>query len=315
MGSSNFVTQVDPVFIFVTVVSVLFIVGITIVMLFFLFRYHKKRNKEAKDIHGHAGLEVIWTIIPLIIVTAMFYYGWVGFKKMLNPPKDSFEIKATGRMWSWLFEYENGFQTDTLYVPINKPVELTLNSLDVIHSLYIPAFRVKKDVVPGKLKNKLWFIAEETGSYDIFCAEYCGQRHSYMLSKVVAMPQNEFNDWYASVAPDTTGRTKTTKESSSEEAMAQKGSMIVKTKGGCLSCHTLDGSKLIGPSFKGIFGKQVTVETDGEERTLTVDEKYIRKSIHDPGAEIVKGYPKVMPVPPLTDEEIEEVVAFIKTLK
>jgi cytochrome c oxidase subunit 2 len=315
MESGNFVTVVDPVFIFVTVVAVLFIVGITATMLYFLYRYNKKRNKIAKDIHGHAGLEVIWTLVPMVIVTAMFYFGWVGFKKMLNPPKDAMEVKVTGRMWSWLFEYHNGIQTDTLYVPTNKPIKLTLNSLDVIHSFYIPAFRVKKDVVPGKLKNKMWFIAEEAGSYDVECAEYCGQRHSYMLSKVIAMPQNEFNDWYASTAPDTTGKAKIAKESSSEEEMAQRGSMIIKTKGGCLSCHTLDGSKLIGPSFKGIFGKQVTVETDEGEKTFTVDEEYIRRSIHDPGVEIVKGFPKVMPTPPLTDEEIEEVVAFIKTLK
>jgi len=315
MGSSNFVTEVDPVFIFVTVVSVLFIIGITATMLYFLFRYNKKRNKVAKDIHGHAGLEVIWTLVPLVIVTFMFYFGWVGFKKMMNPPANSFQVKATGRMWSWLFEYENGFQTDTLYIPAQKPVELALNSMDVIHSLYIPAFRVKKDVVPGKLKNKLWFIAEEPGSYDIFCAEYCGQRHSYMLTKVVAMPQNKFNDWYASVAPDTNGRTKTTKESSSDDEMAQKGSMIVKTKGGCLACHSLDGSKLVGPSFKGIFGKEVVVIVDGVEKQEIVDEKYLRKSITTPAAEIVRGYQNLMPPPPLSEQEIGEVIAYIKTLQ
>lgn len=315
MESGNFVTVVDPVFIFVTVVAVLFIVGITATMLYFLYRYNKKRNKVAKDIHGHAGLEVIWTLVPMVIVTAMFYFGWVGFKKMLNPPKDAMEVKVTGRQWSWLFEYQNGVQTDTLYVPTNKPIKLTLNSLDVIHSFYIPAFRVKKDVVPGKLKNKMWFIAEEAGSYDVECAEYCGVRHSYMLTKVIAMPKQEFDSWYASAAKEVSKMETSREQGAAPETSAKLGQMIVKTKGGCLSCHTLDGSKLIGPSFKGIFGKQVTVETDEGEKTLTVDEEYIRRSIHDPGAEIVKGFPKVMPTPPLTDEEIEEVVAFIKTLK
>lgn len=314
MESSNFVTQVDPIFIFVTVVSVLFIVGITATMFYFLFRYNRKRNKVATDIHGHAGLEVAWTLIPLILVTVMFYFGWVGFKKMMNPPANSFQVKATGRMWSWLFEYENGFQTDTLYVPVQKPVELTLHSVDVIHSLYIPAFRIKKDVLPGTLKNKLWFIAEEPGSYDIFCAEYCGQRHSYMLSKVVAMPPTQFESWYASVAPDTTGRT-TAQGETGQASAAQRGAMIIKTKGGCLSCHTLDGSKLIGPSFKGIFGKEVTVLVDGVEKQETVDEKYLRKSITAPAAEIVKGYPNLMPPPPLSEQEIEEVIAYIKTLQ
>lgn len=313
MESSNFVTQVDPVFIFVTIVSVVFIVGITATMFYFLFRYNKKRNKVATDIHGHAGLEVAWTLIPLILVTAMFYFGWVGFKKMLHPPANSFQVKATGRMWSWLFEYENGFQTDTLFVPTQKPVEITLHSLDVIHSLYIPAFRVKKDVLPGKLKNKLWFIAEEAGSYDIMCAEYCGQRHSYMLTKLVAMPQAQFDSWYKSVAPDTTGR-KAAQMGTGQASAAQRGSMIIKTKGGCLSCHTLDGSKLIGPSFKGIYGKEVTVLVDGVEKQETVDENYLRKSITTPSAEIVKGYPNLMPTPPLNEQEIEEVIAYIKTL-
>jgi cytochrome c oxidase subunit 2 len=313
MESSNFVTQVDPVFIFVTVVSILFIVGITATMIYFLFRYNKKRNRVATDIHGHAGLEVAWTLIPLILVAAMFYYGWVGFKKMLNPPANSFQIKATARMWSWLFEYENGFQTDTLYVPVQKPVELTLHSVDVIHSLYIPAFRVKKDVLPGTLKNKLWFIAEEPGSYDIFCAEYCGQRHSYMLSKVKAMPQMQFESWYASLTPDTAGR-KTAAENS-QTSDAQRGSMIIKTKGGCLSCHTLDGTKLIGPSFKGIFGQEVTVLVDGVEKQETVDANYLKKSIKTPSAEIVKGYPNLMPPPPLSEQEIEEIIAYIKTLQ
>jgi cytochrome c oxidase subunit 2 len=313
MESTGFATQVDPVFIFVTAVSVLFIIGITGTMLYFLFRYNQKRNKVAKDIHGHAGLEVIWTLVPLVIVTVMFYFGWVGFKKMLNPPANSFEVKATARMWSWLFEYQNGFQTDTLYVPAQKPIELTLNSVDVIHSLYIPAFRVKKDVVPGKLKNKLWFIADEPGSYDIFCAEYCGQRHSYMLTKVVAMPQNEFNNWYASVAEESQGEK--TETGSTEELAAQRGSMIVKTKGGCLACHALDGSRLVGPSFKGIFGKEVTVLAEGVEKQVIVDEKYLRKSITTPAAEIVKDYPNLMPPPPLNEQEIEEVIAYIKTLQ
>ena len=313
MESTGFATQVDPVFIFVTAVSVLFIIGITGTMLYFLFRYNQKRNKVAKDIHGHAGLEVIWTLVPLVIVTVMFYFGWVGFKKMLNPPANSFEVKATARMWSWLFQYQNGFQTDTLYVPAQKPIELTLNSVDVIHSLYIPAFRVKKDVVPGKLKNKLWFIADEPGSYDIFCAEYCGQRHSYMLTKVVAMPQNEFNNWYASVAEESQGEK--TETGSTEELAAQRGSMIVKTKGGCLACHALDGSRLVGPSFKGIFGKEVTVLAEGVEKQVIVDEKYLRKSITTPAAEIVKDYPNLMPPPPLNEQEIEEVIAYIKTLQ
>jgi len=315
MESSNFVTQVDPVFIFVTVVSILFIVGITATMIYFLFRFNKKRNKVATDIKGHAGLEVIWTLVPLIIVTAMFYFGWVGFKKMVNPPKDAYEIKVTGRMWSWLFEYNNGVQTDTLYVPTQKPIKLVLNSMDVIHSFYIPAFRVKKDVVPGKLKNKLWFIAEKQGSYDVFCAEYCGERHSYMLTKVVAMPETDFNSWLAAEGKKVEKIETPKGDDASQDALARKGKSIIQTKGGCLSCHSLDGSKIIGPSFKGIFGEEVVVLVDGKEKTITVDEQYLHESIENPGAKIVKGYPKLMPPPPLTKDEIDAVVAYIKNLK
>lgn len=315
MASSNFVTEVDPVFIFVTAVSILFIIGITATMIYFMFRYHKKRNKVAKDIHGHAGLEVAWTLIPLILVTAMFYFGWVGFEKMLNPPEDAYEIGVTGRMWSWLFEYENGVQTDTLYVPVQKPIKLTLSSTDVIHSFYIPAFRIKKDVVPGKLKNELWFVAEEPGSYDVLCAEYCGERHSYMLTKVVAMLESDFDSWLAEIGEQFEKVEVAEGEEPSDAMLVQRGERVVKTKGGCIACHSLDGSRLVGPSFKGIFGKEVDVLVNGQEQTLTVDEPYLIESITDPGAKIVKGYPAVMPPAPLSDEEVEEVVAYIKSLK
>lgn len=315
MESGNFTYQVDPVFVFVLAVSIFFIVGITATMLFFLFRYHKKRNKVAKDIHGHAGLEIIWTVIPLILVTFMFYFGWVGFKKMVNPPEDAMNIKATGRMWSWLFEYENGVQTDTLYVPVNKPVKLTLNSLDVIHSFYIPAFRVKKDVVPGKIRNVLWFSADAVGSYDAFCAEYCGQRHSYMLTKVVAMPQDSFNEWYADAGSQMQMMTTAKEEGEATAISSQRGLMLIKTKGGCLACHSLDGTNLVGPTFKGIYQRQETVLVAGEEQQIIADETYLRKSMIDPTAQVVKGYPAVMPPAPLSEEEIEEVIAYLKELK
>jgi cytochrome c oxidase subunit 2 len=315
MESGNFSYQVDPVFIFVMAVSIFFIVGITATMLFFLFRYNKKRNKVAKDIHGHAGLEIIWTLIPLILVTIMFYFGWVGFKKIVNPPADAMNIQATGRMWSWLFEYENGVQTDTLYVPVNKPVKLTLNSLDVIHSFYIPAFRVKKDVVPGKIKNVLWFAADEVGSYDAFCAEYCGQRHSYMLTKVVAMPGDNFEKWYTDAGSQIQTMTTTKERGETAAPSSQRGLMLIKTKGGCIACHSLDGSKLVGPTFKGIFKRQEAVLVYGQEQQVIADEAYLRKSMINPAVQVVKGYPAVMPPAPLSEEEIEEVITYLKELK
>lgn len=315
MEQGNFTSVVDPVFIFVLVVSAVLLVGITVTMLYFMYRYNQKRNKVAKDIHGHAGLEILWTVIPLILVSFMFYFGWVGYKKMITPPGDAMNINVTARMWSWLFEYENGLQTDTLYVPVNKPVKLTLTSLDVIHSFFVPAFRIKKDVVPGKLKNTVWFAADKEGSYDLFCAEYCGQRHSYMLSKVVAMPQAEYDSWLADASAGIPEKSVSTEENAGANLSAKRGEMLVKTKGGCIACHSFDGSRLVGPTFKGIFGRKEIVVADGQEMEITIDEEYIRKSMLDPTAQVVKGFPAVMPPVTLTPEEIEDVISYLKELK
>lgn len=200
-NASNFVKEVDGVFLFILGISLALLVLITILMVVFVIKFNRKRNPRPKNIKGNTALEIIWTVIPTLLVVGMFYYGWYGYKKMTAAPKDSFEINVNGRMWQWEFIYPNGKKTDSLVVPINKPVKLNLNSLDVNHSFFIPAFRIKKDVIPNK-NNSLWFIANETGIYDIACAEYCGLRHSYMYSKLYAVHQNEFENWYNS-ATDT----------------------------------------------------------------------------------------------------------------
>jgi cytochrome c oxidase subunit 2 len=200
-NASNFVKEVDGVFLFILGISLALLVLITILMVVFVIKFNRKRNPRPKNIKGNTALEIIWTVIPTLLVVGMFYYGWYGYKKMTAAPKDSFEINVNGRMWQWEFIYPNGKKTDSLVVPINKPVKLNLNSLDVNHSFFIPAFRIKKDVIPNK-NNSLWFIANETGVYDIACAEYCGLRHSYMYSKLYAVHQNEFENWYNS-ATDT----------------------------------------------------------------------------------------------------------------
>jgi cytochrome c oxidase subunit 2 len=192
--------EVDKIFLFIVGISVLLLALITVLMIYFVVRYGRKRHPEAVDIEGNTLLEIVWTIIPTALVLAMFYYGWIGFKAMRDVPDDAMNVSVTGQMWFWKFEYKNGRQTDSLHVPVGKPVKLNIESLDVIHSLYIPAFRIKEDAVPGA-ETYLWFVAENEGDFDIFCAEYCGTGHSSMNSKVIAHPEEEFRRWYNAWTP------------------------------------------------------------------------------------------------------------------
>lgn len=194
IAQSEFVKSVDFAFFFIVAISVFFLVLITGLMLYFVFKYSRKKNPKAQNIHGNIPLEILWTVIPTILVLFMFYFGWMGYKEMSTIPEEAMVVDVTGQMWKWTFKYENGKTSDTLYVPVNRPVKVNLNSIDVNHSFYIPAFRVKKDVIPGK-QNTSWFNATEVGSYPIFCAEYCGLNHSYMYTEVVVMPQESFNNW------------------------------------------------------------------------------------------------------------------------
>jgi len=315
LNASNFVEGVDKAFIFILAICLFFLVGITLVMLYFIYRYNKKRNPKATQIHGSTTLELIWTIIPLIIVLLMFVYGWTGWKPMKDKaPDDAMEIKAIGRMWSFGFEYPNGKYTDSLYVPQGKPISLDLVAEDVLHSFYIPAFRLKQDMVPGSDKDKMWFIANSPGSYDVFCAEYCGLRHSYMYSSVVVMPPDEFEKWYV----DTTAVQATESEGGTEMSPeAQEGLTLMRQKG-CIACHSLDGTKLVGPSYKGIYGHEVTIIENGEEKTVMVDDEYIKNSIYNPNDQIVKGYnPGLMQSyeNQLTDAQVNKIIEYLKTLK
>jgi cytochrome c oxidase subunit 2 len=169
-------------------------------MIYFVIRYGEKRNPKAdQSITGNTTLEVAWTIIPLILVIGMFFYGYEGFKEMRNPPPDAMVVKVTGKMWFWHFEYANGKLSDTLlYLPVGKNVKFELTSVDVIHSFFVSAFRTKEDCVPGKI-SFMWFNASKEGTYDIECAEYCGLNHAYMLGKVIIVPENEFNEWVSKI--------------------------------------------------------------------------------------------------------------------
>jgi cytochrome c oxidase subunit II len=193
-GASNFAHSVDSVFLFTLIVSVFFLVLITLLMIFFVIRYSRKRNPKATNVHSNLTLEITWTIIPTILVLIMFWYGWIGYKEMEDIPDDALTVDVTAMMWNWKFKYENGKETDSLYVPVNTPVVLNLRSSDVNHAFYIPAFRIKKDVYPGQ-DRKIWFEATNEGAFDIACAEYCGLQHSYMYSKIFVLSENDFNKW------------------------------------------------------------------------------------------------------------------------
>ena len=200
-GASNFVESVDSVFLLSIIISVFFLVLITTLMIYFVIKYNRKRNKKATNVHSNSLLEITWTVIPTILVLILFWYGWVGYKEMVDVPEDAMTVEVTAQMWKWQFKYETGKVTDSLYVPVNKAIKLTLTSNDVNHAFFIPAFRVKKDVYPGTQRTT-WFRANKLGEYDIACAEYCGLNHSYMYSKIFVMPEAEFKNWLYGVSDE-----------------------------------------------------------------------------------------------------------------
>lgn len=222
---------------------------------------------------------------------------------MAVPPKDAIEIKVTGQRWLWTFDYPDG-QTSAgeLVVPADRPVKLLMSSTDVIHSFYVPAFRLKKDVLPNRY-TVLWFEAAGVGNYELYCAEYCGQGHSQMLGNVRVLSEREFQDWLEKGEQETTGG----------QAPVQLGEKLYKSRA-CYTCHTTDGADKVGPSFKGVFGHQVTF-SDG--KTLIVDENYLRESILNPHAKVVKGFQPVMPTYQgvLKDREVDALIAYIKSLE
>jgi len=293
---------VENVFIYIGVISVSLLMLITFLIIYFLIRYRRKKNPQPADIRGNTWLEIVWTAVPTFLVLTMFYYGLTGFERLRKVPEGAMKVKVISRMWSWGFEYENGVKSEELKVPVGKPIQLILTSEDVIHSFYIPSLRIKQDALPG-MENHLWFEAGRTGVYDVLCAEYCGLRHSYMTTKLVVFSEEEFNQWY---------------ESKSEEKKARKaippGVQLFQEKG-CMACHSIDGTPMVGPTLKGIFGKSVVVLSDGKEQTLMANEEYLRKSIVEPNADVVKGFPPIMPTLKMPEGEIDNLIRYMKELK
>jgi cytochrome c oxidase subunit II len=194
-SASPFADYIDTTFLTIVGISSLVLLGLLIAMVYFIIHYRRSKNPHPTNIEGNIPLEITWTVIPLVLFMGMFWMGWEGYLKISIIPEGAVPIKATARMWQWTFEYPNGVIMDTLYVPAYTPVKITIRSLDVNHSLYIPAFRIKKDAIPNK-ENLMWFKTSKVASYDVACAEYCGLRHSYMYTKVVSQDSADFEAWY-----------------------------------------------------------------------------------------------------------------------
>lgn len=204
----NIAETVDATFWLVFGISVFLLLVVVVAMFYFIYKFNKKRHPVAEQISGHTGLEITWTVIPLILVIIMFFSGYYGFENMRNVPAGADSITVTGQMWKWSYTYPNGKKSDTLYVPLGKDIHMLIQSIDVNHSFYIPSMRVKEDAVPGRT-NYLWFNADKLGSYEIACAEYCGLDHWNMYSRLVIIPQEKYYEWlYAK--PDSNVSTTTT---------------------------------------------------------------------------------------------------------
>ena len=304
--ASQAARQVDSIFYFVYAVSLFFFVLIVGLMIFMVVRYHKRPGREVQPSPDHSNaLELTWSLIPIGLVLVMFYLGFTRYLDMRTPPDDAMEIQVTARKWFWTFTYPNGYESTRiddehpgeLHVPPGEPVRLVLRSDDVIHGFFIPAFRLKMDVVPGRY-NKAWFTATEPGTYQILCSSYCGMGHSEMRAWcIVHKTRAEFLAWLEK-AQESAGKALTPVE---------RGRRVYLGKGGCSQCHSLEERTIVGPTFKNLYGSPVAI---GTGKIVTADENYLRESILDPGAKIVAGFQNVMPIQRgrLTEREIDDVI-------
>jgi cytochrome c oxidase subunit 2 len=299
-GASNLAEAVDRAFIFIFSISFIITIAIVALIIYILIHFSRKKGKIPKQFTGNTKLEIIWTIIPLIIVLMMFFIGKAGFTPMREVPPDAMPIKAIGKMWAWSFDYGNGKISKNLVVPHNRNVKLNLHSEDVNHGLFIPAFRVKEDVMPG-YSNYLWFRPIVKGEFDIYCTDYCGLAHSGMTAKVIVLDSLDYEKWLSELPA--TGN------------IPEHPGLAILKSNGCLTCHSLDGSRIIGPSFKGLYGSKRTVITDQGEKQVDAVDDYIKRSILDPNAEVVKGFNKGLMQSystVLKAEDIDKIVDYFK---
>jgi cytochrome c oxidase subunit 2 len=296
--ASTMASRVDAVFFFLVAVSVFFAALIFLLITIFAIKYRRRAEDERpKPIEGKLWLEVFWSVIPFGLTMVMFVWGAVIFLDISNPPEGALEIGVVGRQWMWKIQHPTGqSEINELHVPLGQPVKLMMTSEDVIHDFFLPAFRIKQDVLPGRYTTA-WFEATKAGVFQLFCAEYCGTQHSGMIGRVVVLEPAEFERWLSGGA---TGM-----------SMIEQGASLFK-RFGCETCHGAGGTNR-GPSLTGLFGTTVKLQ-DGNP--VTADENYIRESILDPRAKIVAGYQPIMPTFKglVSEEGLLQIIAYIKSL-
>jgi cytochrome c oxidase subunit II len=292
--------SVDALYFFMVAVTAFFSVLIAAMVIIFAVKFRRRSEDEVgHPSHGSLVLELTWTLIPLAIAMVMFVWGAGVYFKLTTAPKDAMEIYIVGKRWMWKAQHVTGQkEINELHVPVNQPIKLIIGSEDVIHSFYIPAFRVKMDAVPGR-STTMWFEATEPGEYHLFCAEYCGMSHSGMIGKVTVMEPTAFQEWLGG------GGIRPT------ESLAEKGERLF-TDLGCITCHSGD-STARGPNLKGVFGSQVKLAS-GE--SVVADENYIRESLMTPTAKMVAGFPPLMPTyqGQVSEDQIVQIIAYLKSL-
>lgn len=295
--ASTFAARVDILFWALSIFLFVFTTGVTAIFLFLGLRYKQRLGSGRKSVHvENLALELTWTIIPTFLALGLFVWGAVLYFDYANVPENTLDISVIGKQWMWKMQHPNGMrEVNELHIPVGRPVKLTMTSQDVLHSFYVPAFRVKQDVLPARY-TQLWFEATKTGEYPLFCAEYCGTQHSTMGGTVTVMDPAAYEEWLSggpALSPVAAG-----------EALFQQM--------GCATCHA-SGDASRGPALEDVFGSDVKLR-DGT--SVTADEDYVRESILNPGAKVVEGYTPLMPsfVSQLAEEDVINLIAYIKSL-
>ncbi len=298
--ASTIAPQVDNLYFFIVAVTAFFGVLVSILVMYFAIKYRDETGlKVGADIHGSVPLEIIWSLIPFVIAMLIFVYSSVVYFQSTRPPDQTLEIYATGKRWMWRFQHTSGLrEINTLHVPLGRPVKVTFTAEDVIHDLYIPAFRVKADAIPGRYSS-IWFNATKTGEYHLFCAEYCGTKHSGMIGTVYVMEPEAYQTWLAGGGATPGG------------TMQARGERLFQDLS-CTTCHRNDNTGR-GPSLAGLFGTQVRLANG---QSVLADEGYIRESILTPQMKQVEGYGPLMPTfQGLVNEEgMLSLIEYVKTL-
>jgi cytochrome c oxidase subunit II len=299
-SASTLSGKVDALYFYLVGVTIFFTLLISGVLAFFVIKYRRRNPYEIpRPVAGSLKLETMWSVIPFIIAMTMFAWGAQVFFQQWRPPANAVEVYVVGKQWMWKIQHTTGQrEINELHVPVGRKIKLIMTTEDVIHDFFIPAFRIKADVVPGRYTT-LWFEATTPGKYHLFCAEYCGMNHSGMIGSVVAMEPTAFDDWLSG--------------NSSQQSPAVAGQQIYATLG-CVSCHGAAGEGGRGPALQGVFGKQVAL-TNGQN--VIADEAYIRESIVNPQAKLVAGFGPIMPTfqGQVSEEQLLQILAFIKSLQ